>query len=240
MAWADVAAKIKFWGPDGTPLTINGVSVSSYGGVSQFSKAQKDEILAALQELYDNPNSITAHALLDAGAAAGDIWLANHTGFGSSSFPGSRTAVIDFDQVNSLEWMGRDGQFHKDHLGGNVIHQLIHAIDGTYDLLDPTTHLPANTRDYNNPIFDHLGLTIRKQNIIFHEMGWGDGYQQVGYNATFDVNSALLRNDISYTEGETIDIAYFDSSLNSTENTLDLSRRADQSNDLIIGSRATT
>ena len=59
------------------------------------------------------------------------------------------------------------------------------------------------------------------QNNIFVEMGWGADYQQVGYDASFDVNRPLLRTDISYTQDQTIDIAYFDNASNRTSNILD-------------------
>jgi hypothetical protein len=38
MAWIDVAARIKFWGPDGQPATINGITVvTTYPGATTFS-----------------------------------------------------------------------------------------------------------------------------------------------------------------------------------------------------------
>src|SRR5262245_50280219 len=221
MAWADVEAKIKFWGVDGT---LNDAGLRDFG--TAFDSEQKGKILDALKDLY--LRSPTARTLLDTGAS--DIWLLNRTGLGSKAFLNSRIAGIDLKEATSFEWMGRDGRFKVDQLGGHVIHELIHAIYGRRDL-------PDGPRPYNEANFDHLGETVRLQNEIFQEMGWGFGYWQVGYDATFEVNPALLRHDefFSYTEGQSIDIAYFDNSRNSTPNNLDLSNRKDGSNDLIIG-----
>jgi hypothetical protein len=67
MAWSDVAGKVKFCGStddglEGEPSTVNGIL--AYGGA--FSVSEKNEILEALQQLYDH--SPTASALLNAGA----------------------------------------------------------------------------------------------------------------------------------------------------------------------------
>jgi Ca2+-binding RTX toxin-like protein len=82
-------------------------------------------------------------------------------------------------------------------------------------------------------------MTIEDQNTIFRELKVkglvASGYEQVGYDATFDVAPGVFRKDISYTEDQTIDIAYFDWGLNKNPNDLDLSRRTDSSRDLIIG-----
>lgn len=236
MAWSDVVARIKLYGPvdqglDGEPSTVNGVT--AYGGA--FTIGQKNGILSALRDLYDR--SPTARSLLDSGVLRSDIWLFHSPdGEGSAAFRNSNTATIDLFQAENFLWMGSDGSFQKEKLGGNVIHELIHAIAGFRDLVDPSTGLPPvdERYDYNNPSFDFLGQTVQLQNTIFQEMGWGTCYSQVGYNATRDVDPAVLRTDISYTEGNLIDIAYFDTS-NRTPNVLDLSRRTDKLNDLIIG-----
>jgi hypothetical protein len=241
MAWADVAAKINFWAPGG-PSIINGVSVSTensgafYNGASAFSPEDRAKILENLEQLYDG--SPTARALLEKGAAAGSLWLVNITGnpLGSYASPNSGTVGVDLNQITNFQWMGRDGQFQTERLGGNIIHELIHAIDGTLDLVDPVTGAAlGRIRPYNDPNFDHLGLTVQKQNQIFQEMDWGYGYWQVGYDAALDVNPRLLRTDVSYSFGDSIAIAYFDSAANATPDDLDLSNRRDESNDLIIG-----
>src|SRR5262249_1681447 len=146
------------------------------------------------------------------------------------------TAGIDMPSVERFKWMGRDGRFQQERLGGNVIHELIHAIWGKADLVDPTTRQPLglyDLRDYNNRNFDHLGETVQLQNAIFQEMDWGFGYWQVGYDAIVDsaltplARRNLIQNDtgFSYTEGQSIAIAYFDDSRNKTPNNLDLSQR---------------
>jgi Ca2+-binding RTX toxin-like protein len=242
MPWATVAAAINFWAP-GDPTTVNGVS-GAYGSAQGFSAKAQASILSALQDLYNN--SSTAQALLDAGAAAGQIWLFNVTNVtdqngnpvGSSSVPGTLTAGIDLNQPSQLQWMGRNGQLQQERLGGTVIHELIHAIRGTQDLVDPKTGQPmTGTADYNYANFDFLGQTVRIQNQIFQEMGWGAGYWQVGYDAT-NAQAPNLNPNISYTEGNNIDIAYFSWAGARTPNNLDLSSRTDKSNDLIIGSSA--
>lgn len=54
MSWADVAANIKFWGPDGLPATINGKSVENdYDNSIAFTSTQKRDILSDLQALYE-------------------------------------------------------------------------------------------------------------------------------------------------------------------------------------------
>jgi hypothetical protein len=83
MSWADVVAAINFWGPGG-PSNVNGIPViigypvAAATGQPGFSLQAQGAILAALQNLYNN--SSTAQALLDAGAAAGQIWFFNLTG----------------------------------------------------------------------------------------------------------------------------------------------------------------
>jgi hypothetical protein len=105
MAWADVVAAINFWTPGVSPPVVNGVTVASaYRGAQVFAGADQGNILAALQNLYNN--SPTAQALLDAGVAAGQIWLFNVTGVTdqngnlvrSYSFPGTFTAGIDLSK----------------------------------------------------------------------------------------------------------------------------------------------
>src|SRR5581483_1407115 len=243
MSWADVVAAINFWAP-GDPTTVNGINSSAYGTTEGFSPDVQDDILGALQSLYDN--SSTARELLDAGAESGQIWLFNLTDVtdqnknpvGSFSLPGTFTSGLNLNQPSLLQWMGRNGQLQQETLGGMVIHELIHAIRGTDDLVDPTTGIPIGINDkadYNNPKFDFLGQTVRIQNQIFQEMGWGSGYWQVGYDAT-NFQAPNLNPNISYTEGNNIDIAYFSWSGAKTPNDLDLSSRTDNSNDLIIGS----
>jgi len=243
MTWSDVANRIKFFGPDtddlgnptgldGMPITINGEEPYRLPFSTLTDKA---DILNALQDFYDHSESV--RTLLDAGTAGEDIWLMKSTN-GSVSRPGTGTAAIDLGEARSLFWMGSNGRFQLEKLGGNVIHELIHALDGYPDLRDPDTGdilLRNDVRDYNNPKFDFQGQTVRLQNQIFHEMGLGEGYSQVGYDATILIAQDVLRKDISYTEDQSIDIAYFDNQLNKTPDVLDLSMRTDSSNDLIIG-----
>jgi Ca2+-binding RTX toxin-like protein len=237
MAWSDVAAKIKFWGVDDSPPLVNGIEAAGYGGA--FSPADKATILSALQNLYDR--SPTARALLDAGVATRDIWLLNHEGQGSRARINSGTATIDLNEARSLQWMGRDGRFQLENVGGSVIHELIHAIYGLYDLVDPVTGRPTfsdpGTNDFNNPDFDHIGRTQALTNQILQEAGNPFGYWQVGYDAIFNVSPSTFRpgTEISYTEDNAIDIAYFDQASNKTPDVLDLSLRTDNSKDLIIG-----
>jgi Ca2+-binding RTX toxin-like protein len=226
MAWSDVEAKIKFWGPDGEPEEVNGIPAAGYG--TQFSPADKTAILNALHDLYDN--SPKAQALLEEGVAIRDIWLLKNTATGadagSGAFPNSGTASIDMRQAETLRWMGRDGRFQLENLGGNVIHELVHAIKGFRDLL---------SNDFNAANFDHIGQTQTLTNEILQEARYPFGYWQVGYAATFDVSPSIFRTDISYTEDNSIDIAYFDRASNKTPDVLDLSLRTDSSKDLIIG-----
>ena len=51
MTWGDVAAKIKFWGPDVTPSVVNGVKAAGYGGA--FGQQDKLDILRVLQVYYE-------------------------------------------------------------------------------------------------------------------------------------------------------------------------------------------
>ena len=140
--------------------------------------------------------------------------------------------------TSSISWMGDNGRFQTEKLGGTVIHELIHGIYGYRDLRDPDTGRElgdTDARDYNNPNFDFLGQTVRLQDQIFHERDFGEGYSQVGYDAAFAILPDIYRKDISYTEDQSIDIAYFDNRLNKTPDVLDLSMRTDGSNDLIVG-----
>jgi Ca2+-binding RTX toxin-like protein len=226
MAWSDVAAKIKFWGIDGSPAQVNGVNAAGYG--TAFDPADKSEILDALLFLYIN--SPKAQALLEEGVATRDIWLFKNTATGVNSGSKARlnsgTASIDMIQAKNLRWMGRDGRFQLENVGGNVIHELVHAIKGYDDLV---------SNDFNAADFDHIGQTQRLTNDILQEAGYPFGYFQVGYAADFDVAPSIFRSDISYTEDNAIDIAYFDRPTNRTPDVLDLSLRTDNSKDLIIG-----
>jgi hypothetical protein len=214
--------------PEGTADILR-LPAAGYGGA--FSTADKSIILSALQNLYDR--SATARALLDAGVATRDIWLLNHAGAGSQAFTNSGTASIDLSEATSLKWMGRDGRFQSENVGGNVIHELVHAIYGFNDLLNPVTGNPTfsrpGTNDFNNPNFDHIGRTQAVANQILQEAGNPFGYWQVGYDAVFDVSPSTFRTDISYTEDNAIDIAYFDRASNKTPDVLDLSLRTDSS-----------
>jgi hypothetical protein len=247
MAWSDVVARLKFWGvpvilpdgtidpngPDGEPPTVNGVAAT---GIA-FTEDQKQEILGALQDLY--ANSPHLQALLAAGT--GNIWLFNNTGStspGSKSSPGTQTVKIDFNEVSSLEYMGTDGSFHQESLADTVIHELIHAVYGLSDLLDPTTGVPllsTGLRAYGDPNFDQIGLTQRATNQILLEAGEPTGFAQAGYDATADQAPYALNTDISYTEGNFIDVAVFDTELNATPNVIDLSRQTTDLNNLVMG-----
>lgn len=134
MAWEDVVTKLKFWGtrptpadafdPDGTQGLIGAVSRGAYAGILEFSREQKIAVLDALAEFYNNPNCTEARAVLD---TAGDIWFVNTTGYGSGTVtPGNtRTLGIDFNQVSTTKWMGADGSFKAERLGGLAIHELM-------------------------------------------------------------------------------------------------------------------
>lgn len=161
----------------------------------------------------------------------------NVAGSSSRSYPSTNTVGIDPGDAGNVMFMGAYGQLQPYKLGGVVIHELIHAIDGTMDLLNPDG--TSRPWDFNNPNFDFLGKTVEKENIINQEMGWGPEYYRVGYAATAPLIAPYLNPNISYTEGNHIDIAYFgfagtryaDFAQNPTN--LDLSQRTD--NDLIIG-----
>jgi len=257
MGWNDVQQRIKFWGPDvvldamgnpvetgldGQPFQVNGLNAFQLG-LSFESGQQKIEILAALQRVYEN--SPSAKSMLDYAASEQDIWLfRSPAGAGSGSLPFSFTAAIDLFQAQTLQYMGSNGRFQTEDLSDNVIHELVHAIYGYEDLVDPTTLVwlkSADLRDYNDPTFDHIGFTQREANTFLDEQrkrGLNVQEEQVGYDATAkDYNKPFLNTDpsFSYTEDQRIDIAYFDSSKNKTQDNLDLSRREDGSCDLIMG-----
>jgi len=246
MAWSDVSSKLRFWGLgedglDGEPDVVNGHLASEFG--QQLSPEQKSEIIDALDSLYSG--SQTARNLLDVGAGLNEIWFFqawSSSSDGSFAYPSSNAAVIDFRQValdTGYQYMGSDGRIHLMNLQGLVIHELIHAIYGSPDLVDPATGRPfvdRSPRPYNNPAFDHIGQTQRLANTIMQEMGYPAGYSRVGYDAGINsYNQKYVRTDISYSEDQTIDIAYFDSSLNKAPDLLDLSYRTDSSRDLIMG-----
>ncbi|WP_145984416.1 calcium-binding protein [Bradyrhizobium nitroreducens] len=134
--------------------------------------------------------------------------------------------------------MGSDGRIHLLNLQSLVIHELIHAIYGSPDLVDPfgQPYYGVAAREYNNPAFDHIGQTQRLANTIMQEMGYPAGYSRVGYDAGINsYNQIYINKEVSYSEDQTIDIAYFDSTLNKAPDRLDLSFRADGSRDLLMG-----
>jgi len=214
MAWADVKSKIKFWGLqsdglDGEPATVDGVN--AYGGA--FTSAEKQSILNALQQLYEN--SASARVLLDAGVASQNIWLfRSPDGAGSGALPGSGTATIDMNQATGFQFMGSTGRIQTETIADNVIHELTHAIYGYSDLVDPNTgvaYRSGQLRDYNNPNFDHIGQTQRLANQIVQEAGYAASFEQIGYDAVVaPSNQNILRANISYSEDQTVDIAYFE------------------------------
>jgi Ca2+-binding RTX toxin-like protein len=235
VAWSDVESRIKFFGKgaglDGEPPTVNGEV--PYGVAFSPSPngtgvpPEKAAILEGLKFIYDNSDK--ARELLETGA--GDIWLMKALGQ-SVSLWATRTAAINLSDAVSLSWMGSDGRFKTDTVGTLVIHELIHAIKGTGDL-------GLTRRDYNREGFDFLGETVKTANMIFKELAEKGvvppGYKQVGYDALFALAPAVFSKDISYTEDQSIDIAVFDSGANANPNVLDLSRRTDNSRDLIVG-----
>src|SRR6266567_3307206 len=114
MAWIDVVARLKFWGIDGTPGTINGIPISTqalagnqfYANVTPFVLPDKSEIINALSDIYFN--SPTARAMLDADNSGLDIWLANVTGQGSFTYPNLTIGVrVDLtDAAPRPPWAG--------------------------------------------------------------------------------------------------------------------------------------
>jgi hypothetical protein len=242
MAWNDVSSKLRFFGLpenglDGTPAFINGIANSRIGQALDLNG--KTIILNALSALY--AGSPTARSVLDQGAGRGEIWLLQaFNNEGSSAFTFSNAAAISLRQAQGgLTFMGSAGRLQDENLQDNVIHELIHAILGWDDLIDPTTliaYSDTDRRDYNNAAFDHIGATQRLTNQIMREMGSPAGFSQAGYDAIVTrANERFLRRDISYTDDHTVDIAYFDSSASKTPGLLDLSRRTDSSRDLIMG-----
>jgi hypothetical protein len=141
MDWNDIRDRIKIYGPDGDPPTVNGVSVANvYGNSPTFTASEKTRLHNALQELFER--SPTARDLINKALLISDIWLVNVESIGRGSFTTpapSRTAGISLGSVDNFLWMGRDGQFQPEKLGGNIIHELIHAIDGVPDLIDPVS-----------------------------------------------------------------------------------------------------
>jgi hypothetical protein len=58
LSWSEVVARLKFYGPDGAPDTVNGVTADGYGGA--FSADDEQAILDALQPLYANSPQLQA------------------------------------------------------------------------------------------------------------------------------------------------------------------------------------
>ncbi|WGS24388.1 hypothetical protein [Bradyrhizobium sp. ISRA464] len=159
--WADIVAHIKFFGPDGTPATINGEPTDGFG---EFKDADvKKQIVDALADLYEN--SPSARGVLDEISAAQELWFFATTG-GSGAFTSKGIVGFNIDQTTRTQFMGSNGKIQSDVLQDAVIHEVIHAIYGWDDLIDPTTlqsyDVPgAPPIDFNNPNFDHIGATQR-------------------------------------------------------------------------------
>src|SRR5437868_4135879 len=104
-----------------------------------------------------------------------------------------------FEQANGgYQYMGSDGRIHPLDMQVTVIHELIHAIYGDLDLVDPGTGEPIfsnEPRDYNNPSFDFVGQTQRLTNTIMQEMGYG--FTRVAYDAGITpLNKNYINTDI--------------------------------------------
>ena len=166
MSWIDVETHLRFWGgSSGQPLAFNIVSISQYrpygNAVGTFDSIDETNITEALEQLYFG--SLTARTLLESAVltGSGEIWFVNVTGqtgpsgalLGSYTQPFiSRTVGVDLTQPTRLKWMGSNGRFQNENLAGNIIHELIHAVTGEPDTVQP----PA----YNQAGYDFLGPTV--------------------------------------------------------------------------------
>jgi Ca2+-binding RTX toxin-like protein len=235
MSWGDVFPLIKFWDEN------SGASWGSFGGTNSFQEfdiGYVREIYQILADLYFG--SPEAARLLDGAAARGqEIRLYQTLDTISGNTTSAGAVGINFTAISNEYLFNRNGYFVRDDPHMALIHELFHALAGTDDLVpdDPTE------AQLNSPYFDYDGETVKKEQIVATEMGRPDLYR-VSYLASMYTNDPrydLVRQGISYSDGNVVDIVRFgDEPSGATSNLLhldhmDLSNRTWRSNDLVFG-----
>lgn len=116
-----------------------------------------------------------------------------------------------------------------------IIHELIHYLNGTKDLVGTGPNNSVTELDMNGAKFDFKGETLTLQNKMATEAGYLDNIQ-ASYQATFtnmsDVTSKGFSKNYSYSGGENVDIVRIG---NASTNNQDHTSRTDNSRDLIFG-----
>ncbi len=266
MSLSDVESALNFWsnGDDpghsefGPQKLYNDYLNINQAILAPWNSADIGPITDLIRDLYNN--SDTAKAILERGAAATkldpvtqqsvslDIVLFNRSN-GSGSRRETNSISYDIDQVQTRGYIGFDGYIKefKNQPERVLIHELIHAIDGLHDLVEPVPgpavfpYSDSDAREYNHPDFNHLGETVELTNQIMVEMGYAVGDGRSAYDATFKLGDQFnpygsLNPALDYAPYTDIDFTYGDTpGDNQHPDNLDTSKRTDDSDDLLFG-----
>ena len=142
-------------------------------GSIHWNDAQKESVKQALRDTY-LPSS-TAQLLLD--QAVHINLLISESGSSGQYIENEKmtpTIMVDFTEIQSLYYIGKDGLFKNMSLERVLIHELYHTIENRHDLVNPETgetYVRNQPRNYNHLSFDHLGEVVRKTNQVMLEAG---------------------------------------------------------------------
>jgi hypothetical protein len=128
--------------------------------------AGEQVIKDALSSWYNSSSDI-AKTLFDKIADLGQpLEFRNHDGLGNgsvtSNVDGHKIILFDFSEIDSQIVFNSDGIAHQLTADETILHELIHAINGTTDNAAP---------NYTTPGWDYVGDTVRFEQSIYNEVG---------------------------------------------------------------------
>lgn len=223
MAPSSVKNRIKIWDAPTTTWSHTSVAVPINGLL-----AYRPQIESYIDRLYGTSRGFQ---LLSSGNS--DIRLANvATGLAFYQRDTDPWVGFEFSKISDVWWFNTEGVL----VNGEPIlifsHELVHLLEGLYDLLPvntPITDMVRNTKG-----FDPQGDTVKVQNVLAEQLGLKDQIR-VSYEATLesvDGRFVSITQGVSYTSGNQIDIARIGFAGNDVQ---DHSARDDNSSDLILG-----
>jgi Ca2+-binding RTX toxin-like protein len=181
-------------------------SFTAASGETPFSKAEKDQILAALQTAYDGSSHARTmfHNWIDTGHI---IEIRKLTGaMQNPGFPPDPNGIVELD-LNFLKannsYIDTNGTVAPDTLVTALVHELGHALTGKLDGSDGTDVLNYAKPDYKgdnvilvNQIYKDLGLA-EQVSYIAYDSG-GTFHKPVGFKYT---NGAAIDDAVTLEEG---------------------------------------
>jgi len=230
MSWAAVQAAINFTYTAGSPSIF----------VGALSPTDQTFVLSYLNQLYHG--SGTAQALLERGIEGGREISLYRTAVDAPGLAVRSQNIAGFNltAIDQRYQINDKGVLVAVNPLSVIIHELFHAIDGTRDLLGSGALGQVTVADLNSSSFDYKGETVVAENVIASEMGRLNDIRPsfgavIGTGNPDDTRHTKLRSDISYSDGNEIDIVRYGSNNPSIQELLDLSNRIDGSRDIVIG-----